>query len=101
MENIAIIVGAGTGERFGSFKQIQLIHGKAVYKYSLEAFISSKIFSQIFLVLHQELINTIKKEIKMMMPKELKMSSSISLKIKPFITDHFVGLRKTSIIIIK
>jgi 2-C-methyl-D-erythritol 4-phosphate cytidylyltransferase/2-C-methyl-D-erythritol 2,4-cyclodiphosphate synthase len=63
MENIAIIVGAGAGERFGSFKQIQLIHGKAVYKYSLDAFISSKIFSQIFLVLHKELINTIKKEI--------------------------------------
>ena len=63
MENIAIIVGAGSGERFGSFKQLELIHGKPVYKHSLDVFVSSGIFSEVFLVLHSKLIDTVKKEI--------------------------------------
>jgi|TARA_B100001093_G_scaffold517932_1_gene601020 2-C-methyl-D-erythritol 4-phosphate cytidylyltransferase/2-C-methyl-D-erythritol 2,4-cyclodiphosphate synthase len=63
MDNIAIIVGAGFGKRFGSFKQTEPIYGKAVYKYSLDAFISAGIFSKIYLVLHSELIKTIKMEI--------------------------------------
>ena len=63
MENIAIIVGAGSGERFGSFKQLELIHGKPVYKHSLDVFVALGIFSEVFLVLHSKLIDTVKKEI--------------------------------------
>jgi hypothetical protein len=42
-----------------------------------------------------------KKEIKMMMPRDPYMSSSISLRIKDFIIRHLVGFLKTSRIIIK
>ncbi|VXB18584.1 hypothetical protein MARI151_10736 [Maribacter litoralis] len=41
----------------------------------------------------------IKKEINMMIPKELKISSSISLNIRDLIILHFVGFLKTSRII--
>src|SRR6478609_143281 len=37
-----------------------------------------------------------KKEIKATIPNESIIKSSISLKIKPFITDHFVGFLKIS-----
>src|SRR6056300_214337 len=62
MENIAIIVGAGSGKRFGSFKQVEVIHGKAIYKHSLDTFISTGIFARIFLVVHNELFDTVKTE---------------------------------------
>jgi hypothetical protein len=42
-----------------------------------------------------------KKEINATIPKEPMIRSSISLRIKDFITDHFVGLRNMSLIIIK
>jgi hypothetical protein len=38
----------------------------------------------------------IKKEMKIMIPKELKINSSISLRMRPFITLHFVGFLKIS-----
>lgn len=63
MENIAIIVGAGSGKRFGSFKQLEVIQNKPVYQHSLDVFVSSRIFSKIFLVLHTKLIESVKKEI--------------------------------------
>ena len=47
MKNIAIIVGAGSGERFGSYKQVETINNKPVYKYSIDAFLNSDCFSQI------------------------------------------------------
>ena len=74
MDNIAIIVGAGFGKRFGSFKQTEPIYGKAVYKYSLDAFISAGIFSKIYLVLHSELIKTIKMEIENSKYKKTKLN---------------------------
>ena len=63
MENIAIIVGAGSGKRFGSFKQVEVVHGKAIYRHSLDTFISTGIFARIFLVVHNELFDTVKTEI--------------------------------------
>lgn len=63
MKNIAIIVGAGAGKRFGSNKQIAPIHGKAVYLYSLDVFVASGLFSKIYLVIQDELIGGIKKDI--------------------------------------
>ena len=50
MENVAIILGAGSGERFGSYKQIEMINNKAVYSYSLDVFVDTNLFSKIFLV---------------------------------------------------
>ena len=47
MKNIAIIVGAGSGKRFGSYKQVEMINNKPVYKYSIHAFLDSDSFSQI------------------------------------------------------
>ena len=47
MKNIAIIVGAGSGERFGSYKQVEMINNKPVYKYSIDAFLDSNCFSPV------------------------------------------------------
>jgi len=59
MKNIAIIVGAGSGERFGSYKQVETINNKPVYKYSIDAFLNSDCFSQIILAVPKKLINVI------------------------------------------
>ena len=50
MKNVAIILGAGSGERFGSYKQVEMINNKAVYSYSLDVFVDTNLFSTIFLV---------------------------------------------------
>ena len=44
MKNIAIIVGAGSGERFGSYKQVETINNKPVYKYSIDASLIQNVF---------------------------------------------------------
>ena len=59
MKNIAIIVGAGSGERFGSYKQVETINNKPVYKYSIDAFLDSECFSQIILAVPKKLLNVI------------------------------------------
>ena len=59
MKNIAIIVGAGSGERFGSYKQVEMINNKPVYKYSIDAFLSSDCFSQIILAIPKKLFSVI------------------------------------------
>ena len=56
MKNIAIIVGAGSGERFGSYKQVETINNKPVYKYSIDAFLDSECFSQIILAVPKKLL---------------------------------------------
>ena len=63
MKNVAIILGAGSGERFGSYKQIEMINNKAVYSYSLDVFVDTNLFSTIFLVVPKKLINLIKKQL--------------------------------------
>ena len=59
MKNIAIIVGAGSGERFGSYKQVEMINNKPVYKYSIDAFLDSECFSQIILAVPKKLLSVI------------------------------------------
>ena len=59
MKNIAIIVGAGSGERFGSYKQVEMINNKPVYKYSIDAFLDSECFSQIILAVPKKLLSII------------------------------------------
>ena len=59
MKNIAIIVGAGSGERFGSYKQVETINNKPVYKYSIDAFLNSDCFSQIILAIPKKLFSVI------------------------------------------
>ena len=63
MKNIAIIVGAGSGERFGSYKQVVMINNKPVYKYSIDAFLDSNCFSQIILAIPKKLFNVIINEL--------------------------------------
>ena len=63
MKNIAIIVGAGSGERFGSYKQVETINNKPVYKYSIDAFLDSNCFSQIILAIPKKLLNVITNEL--------------------------------------
>ena len=63
MKNIAIIVGAGSGERFGSYKQVEMINNKPVYKYSIDAFLDSNCFSQIILVIPKKLLSVIPRQL--------------------------------------
>ncbi len=63
MKNVAIILGAGSGERFGSYKQVEMINNKAVYSYSLDVFVDTNLFSTIFLVVPKKLINLIKNQL--------------------------------------
>ena len=64
MKKIAIIVGAGSGERFGSYKQVEMINNKPVYKYSLDAFIETNCFSQVIIAVPKELLKVITKQLK-------------------------------------
>ena len=63
MKNFAIIVGAGSGNRFGSYKQVEEINSKPVYLYSLDAFINTGLFSSIFLVVPKKLIKLINEQL--------------------------------------
>lgn len=63
MKNFAIIVGAGSGNRFGSYKQVEEINSKPVYLYSLNAFINTGLFSSIFLVVPKKLKKLINKQL--------------------------------------
>ena len=63
MKNVAIILGAGSGERFGSYKQVEMINNKPVYSYSLDVFVDTNLFSTIFLVVPKKLINLIKNQL--------------------------------------
>ena len=64
MKNIAIIVGAGSGKRFGSYKQVEVINNKPVYKYSIDAFLDSNCFSQIILAIPKKLLRVIPRQLK-------------------------------------
>ena len=63
MKNYAIILGAGSGNRFGSFKQVEKINKKPVYLYSLDVFINTGLFSSIFLVVPKKLIKLINEQL--------------------------------------
>ena len=63
MNNYAIILGAGSGNRFGSYKQVENINRKPVYLYSLDVFINTGLFSSIFLVVPKKLIEIINEQL--------------------------------------
>tara|TARA_B100000965_G_scaffold177565_1_gene148172 strand:+ start:1256 stop:2395 length:1140 start_codon:yes stop_codon:yes gene_type:complete len=63
MKNVAIIVGAGLGQRFGSFKQVEIINNKPVYLYSVDAFINTNSFSSIIVAVPKELTKTVSKDL--------------------------------------
>ena len=61
MKKIAIIVAAGEGKRFGSFKQNKMLNGKPLFSHSLDVFHDSKKFESIFLVVHKKISNEIER----------------------------------------
>ena len=63
MKNIAIIVGAGSGERFGSYKQVETINNKPVYQYSIDAFLDTDCFFEIILAVPKELLSIISNQL--------------------------------------
>jgi len=63
MKNVAIIVGAGSGERFGSYKQVEIINNKPVYQYSIDAFLDTKSFSKIIIAVPKKLINVVAEQL--------------------------------------
>jgi 2-C-methyl-D-erythritol 2,4-cyclodiphosphate synthase len=63
MKNVAIIVGAGSGERFGSYKQVEIINNKPVYQYSIDAFLDTKSFSKIIIAVPKKLINIVAEQL--------------------------------------
>ena len=63
MKNVAIIVGAGSGERFGSYKQVEIINNKPVYQYSIDAFLDTKSFSKIIIAAPKKLINVMAEQL--------------------------------------
>ena len=63
MKNIAIIVGAGSGKRFATYKQVDMINNKPVYKYSIDAFLDSNCFSQIILAVPKKLLSVIPQQL--------------------------------------
>ena len=49
--NAGIIVAAGKGERYGSYKQTETLLNKKVYQYSLDVFNVADLIKSIYLVL--------------------------------------------------
>ncbi|MCL1971611.1 MAG: 2-C-methyl-D-erythritol 4-phosphate cytidylyltransferase [Endomicrobia bacterium] len=64
MKAAAIIVAGGSGKRFGSQtpKQFLQICGKSVFMWSIEAFASLKVFSQIITVVPRDMVNLLSKK---------------------------------------
>ena len=46
--NAGVIVAAGKGERYGSYKQIKILLNKKVYQYSLDIFNTSDLIDSIY-----------------------------------------------------
>ena len=63
--NAGIIVAAGTGNRFGSYKQTEMLCNKKVYQHVLDVFVSSDLIESIYLVVHKDLYKSIKKDLTM------------------------------------
>ncbi len=61
--NAGVIVAAGAGTRFGSYKQTEMLLDKKVYQHSLDVFISSDFIESIYLVVHKDLYKTIEKDL--------------------------------------
>ena len=63
--NAGIIVAAGTGNRFGSYKQTEMLCNKKVYQHVLDVFVSSDLIESIYLVVHKDLYKSIEKDLTM------------------------------------
>jgi len=70
--NVGIIVAAGEGTRFGSyeryrqfgkFKQTEMLLNKKVYQHALDVFVSSDLIESIYLVVHEDLYETIEEDL--------------------------------------
>ena len=61
--NAGIIVAAGSGARFGSYKQNEMLLDKKVYQHVLDVFVSSDLIESIHLVVHNDLYKTIEKDL--------------------------------------
>ena len=62
--NAGIIVAAGKGERYGSYKQIETILNKKVYQYSLDVFNAAAPIQSIYLVVAQEIYNIVEEDLR-------------------------------------
>lgn len=64
MKNIAIILAAGTGDRFGDEtpKQFLILHGRRVLDYSVKTFSNHADIDDIIIVCHSDWIETVKGE---------------------------------------
>ena len=62
--NAGIIVAAGKGERYGSYKQIETILNKKVYQYSLDVFNAADPIQSIYLVVAQEIYNIVEEDLR-------------------------------------
>lgn len=61
--NAGIIVAAGEGNRYGSYKQVEPLLDKKIYQYALDVFIRSNLIDAIYLVVHKDLRNIIEKDL--------------------------------------
>lgn len=61
--NAGIIVAAGKGERYGSYKQTEILLHKKVYQYALDVFIGCDLIDAVYLVVHKELYQTIEEDL--------------------------------------
>ena len=61
--NAGIIVAAGEGTRYGSYKQREMLLDKRVYQHVLDVFISSDLIESIYLVVHENLYKAIEKDL--------------------------------------
>ena len=62
--NAGIIVAAGKGERYGSYKQTETLLNKKVYQYSLDVFNIVDIIESVYLVVAEEIYNSIEEDLK-------------------------------------
>ena len=61
--NVGVIVAGGTGNRFGSYKQTAVLNNKPVYQYSLDVFNESILVDTIYLVLPNDLLAQVEKDL--------------------------------------
>ena len=62
--NAGIIVAAGKGERYGSYKQTEILLNKKIYQYSLDVFNVTDLIKSIYLVVTQEIYNSVEEDLR-------------------------------------
>ena len=61
--NAGVIVAGGRGSRFGSYKQTAALNNKPVYQHSLDVFNESHLVDIIYLVLPNDLLDQVEKDL--------------------------------------